>query len=245
MFLVLCSLFDTAAHWASRGLQALGLEPLLMVTTEMLSSAVPRKPGISRPGDPIALTLANGCTVSFSDRTVRGVLNRLVATPGPRPNTQAISGPDYTHPHMSAFCLSWLSSLSCPVLNRPTPQGFAGRYFHISDWEVLASQAGLVAEAEGQIGNGPAEIYRSKTHSQARMARVIVFQNQIFGSLLPDAIRKGCCRLAKLSGAPLLGIDFQTSPEGMWTFSKATPMPDLMIGGAALLQSLAAFLQSS
>jgi hypothetical protein len=244
MFLVLCSALDAAAHWAGRGLQALGLEPLLMLTTEMLSSAVPGKPGISRTGDPIAFTLANGCTVSFSDRTVRGVLNRVVATPEHRLSSLADADQDHAHPEMSAFCLSWLSSLSCPVLNRPTPQGFAGRYFQISEWPVLARQAGLVTTDDRQRRSDLCEIHEPITRSQERLARVIVFQNQIFGSLLPGAIRTGCCKLAKLSGAPLLGIDFQASAEDMWMFLKATPMPDLMIGGALLLQSLAAFLQS-
>jgi hypothetical protein len=239
MFLVLCSASDTAAHWASRGLQALGLEPLLMVTTEMLSAGMPGKQSASRAGDPIAFTLANGCTVSFTDRTVRGVLNRLVSAPFQGVNRLAIADRE-----MSTACLSWLSSLSCPVLNRPTPQGFASRYFHISEWPALARQAGLVVAANLQVGVDSHEICEFPPRSQARSTRVVVFQNQIFGSLLPEAIRKGCCRLAALSGAPLLGIDFHTSPGELWAFSAATPVPDLMVGGAPLLQSLAAFLQN-
>jgi hypothetical protein len=47
-----------------------------------------------------------------------------------------------------------------------------------------------------------------------------------------------------LSATPLLGIDFQISPGGAWTFADATPFPDLPRGGLALLDAIARALQA-
>ena len=52
-------------------------------------------------------------------------------------------------------------------------------------------------------------------------------------------IRQGCRRLAELSHTALLGVEFTTSSAGPWTFAGATPMPDLRLGGEALLDALA------
>jgi hypothetical protein len=72
---------------------------------------------------------------------------------------------------------------------------------------------------------------------------VFVVADQVVGATLPRHIRRGCRRLAELSHTALLGIEFTTDPAGPWTFAGATPVPDLRLGGEALLDALASALR--
>lgn len=243
MFLVLCSSIDVPAHWAGRGLQALGLEPLSVVTTEVLSSATQWEHRVSSMGECISFTLADGCIIS--DQSVRGVLNRLVAPAANHLNRTAIADRNYAHQELAAFYLSWLNSLSCPVVNQPTPQGLAGRFFHASEWTLLAGQAGLAVMPYRQNGNDlPGIGYKPLAPLNSKPVRVVVFGGQVFGFALPDSVQSGCCELATRSGTALLEIEFYATADHRWTFSSATPVADLTIGGTPLLQSIGRFLQS-
>ena len=94
---------------------------------------------------------------------------------------------------------------------------------------------------------------RSKTANSARrpsnaltltpLGTVFVVADQVVGATLPRHIRHGCRRLAELSHTALLGVEFATSSAGPWTFAGATPMPDLRLGGEALLDALASALR--
>jgi len=78
---------------------------------------------------------------------------------------------------------------------------------------------------------------------------VIVFEDEVFvsetrgpeirGVEIPPELRRCCCDFAKRCRTPLLGIDFFPTPASAWTFSHATPAPDLRVGGEPLLQALA------
>ena len=49
----------------------------------------------------------------------------------------------YVAAEMSAFLLSWLSALSCPVLNRPSPTCLSGPYWRPEQWARVASEVGM------------------------------------------------------------------------------------------------------
>jgi hypothetical protein len=72
---------------------------------------------------------------------------------------------------------------------------------------------------------------------------VFVVAGQVVGAILPRHIHHGCRHLAELSHTALLGIKFATGSAGLWTFVGATPMPDLQLGGEALLDALAGALR--
>ena len=78
--------------------------------------------------------------------------------------------------------------------------------------------------------------------SDTPVQTVFVVADQVVGTTLPHHIRQGCRRLAELSHTALLGVEFTTSSAGPWTFAGATPMPDLRLGGEALLDALASAL---
>jgi glutathione synthase/RimK-type ligase-like ATP-grasp enzyme len=67
---------------------------------------------------------------------------------------------------------------------------------------------------------------------------VIVLGNAAVGAPAPPPIAAACRRLAEMSGADLLGVDFIEGPLNAWTFAGANPMPYLTLGGAALIDAL-------
>lgn len=55
---------------------------------------------------------------------------------------------EYVAAEMTAFLCAWLSSLSCPVLNRPSPSCLCGPAWSPVRWLWCAAKAGLPAVAE-------------------------------------------------------------------------------------------------
>jgi hypothetical protein len=57
----------------------------------------------------------------------------------------ARSAEDHTYAvaEMSALLLSWLASLRCPVINKPSSRGLAGARRGLTEWMMLALKAGL------------------------------------------------------------------------------------------------------
>lgn len=242
MFLILCSSSDASALWASEGLRALGLGPLFLLTTEMFSSAVTWEHRVGNGGATLSLQLGGG--YGISDHTLKGVLNRLTGPPLGVIHQVASADRDYALQEMNAFYLSWLKSLSCPVLNPATPQGLPGRWFHISELVMLAHQAGLTTPTYRQTGSDAAEAgFRPLAPAQTLVQRVVVLCDEVFGAELPAQVRERCCNLAKVCRTPLLGVDLYATADDPWTFSHATPLPDLHVGGMRLLQGLVRLFQ--
>lgn len=237
MYLILCSSSDVSAMWAYQGLQAMGLGPLTLLTSEALSPMAAWEHRVGSGGSAVSLELDNG--YGFSDHTLRGVLNRLMGPPQAILPQVTPADREYALQELNAFYLSWLNSLSCPVLNPATPQGLAGRWYHASELVMLAHQAGLTTPTYRQSATDPLEAgYQPLAPAQATVARVVVLEGEVFGAELPEALREKCGALAQLCRTPLLGIDFYQSAESQWTFSHATPVPDLQAGGAPLLHAL-------
>jgi hypothetical protein len=105
--------------------------------------------GLSRPGwifDPErperSVAIIEDEVIQLGD--IRGVCTRLGAvTTGDLahvvPEERA-----YVAAEMTAFLLAWLSAMSCPVVNRPTPLNLAGPSWRSDQWARAAARAGLV-----------------------------------------------------------------------------------------------------
>jgi hypothetical protein len=237
MFLVLCASSDVPALWAYNGLQAMGLGPISLLTPEMLGAMGAWEHYVGNDGSRISFR-SDG--YGISDHNLKGVLNRLMGPPQTIIPQVVPADREYALQELNAFYLSWLSSLSGPVLNPATPQGLAGRWFHASELVMLAHQADLPTPAYRQSGHDPVEAgFQPLAPAQAPLQRVIVLEDQVFGAEISEQSRERCCNLAKLCRTPLLGIDFYQTPNDGWRFSHATPVPDLQAGGAPLLQALA------
>jgi hypothetical protein len=244
MWLVLCDTDDVSALWAYQGLKARGLVPLELVSAETLSYGLHWEHRLSGEQASVEIQLADGRQICGEQ--INGVLNRLLTIPTLHWRNASAIDRDYVIQELTAFYLSWLHALRCPMLNRPTPQGLSGQWRQESEWVWSAAQAGLPTPVYRQTSFDqidPMRGDRRLVQSSEAVKTVIVVDGCPVGAAAPAEVLDGCCRLAERSGTDLLGIEFVSGSAGDWTFVGATPMPDLRLGGRALLDALALALE--
>jgi hypothetical protein len=239
MWLVLCTTDDLPALWAARGLATRGLQPLEVVTVEALAYNRRFEHRLIAGRPSVKIELADGRVINGA--TVRGTINRMQIIPGSHLSTNA-KDRQYAAQELSALYLSWIYALPGKMLNRATPQGLGGACRHPSEWAWLANQAGLAVAPYGQSGLRGAPMPYSLT--RAANQTIISIDGVCCGAAAPAKVIAGCSRLSELSATKLLGIDFHVTPGGEWIFNKATPFPDLRLGGDKLLDALADALKS-
>jgi hypothetical protein len=243
-WLVLCDNNDLSALGAYQKLRDCGLEPLELIGGRELIFAVDWEHRLNGSTIYTSITLGDGRQLQ-SD-ALKGVLNRISYLPIGHWHAADQADKDYVRSEWSAFFLSWLSALPCPVINRPTPLGLFGRWRHESEWIWLAIRAGL-----------PVPTYRQSSYDRVRTelgegrlttnnkvhCSVVVFNGRVYGSDaggdIPDDIAGGCVRLAERASTELLGIQFSNSEKDGLSFLGATPFPDLRTGGMPLIEALA------
>jgi hypothetical protein len=113
----------------------------------------------------------------------------------------------YVAAEMTAFLLFWLSSLSCPVLNRPTPTCLAGPNLPWEQWCYVATKRGLSV--------APPDV--------DAVIKVTVVGDRCIGGGQAEATAARA--VAASVGATLLVVHFAEQPSG--TFVSADPWPDL------------------
>lgn len=238
MWLLLCHIGDLPGLWAYRELKLAGLEPLQLVTAETLAYSLLWEHRLSSDEALVRIQLTDGRVIRSDD--IHGVLNRLVSVPLDHWRLSAPADRDYAVQEFTAFYLSWLYSLPCPVLNRPAPLGLSGAWRHASEWALLAQRARLPMQPfrESSAASAAAEDGARLAPVHLPHKTVITVAGTTSGASAPAAIAEGCLRLATLAETPLLGVDFAIRPDGQWMFAGATPLPDLSLGGSALIQSL-------
>ena len=122
MWLMICSENDPSALWAFQGLQARGLRPFHLVTTEMLTRNTRWEHTVGVDGAQINITLADGRVID--NRQVRDVVNRM--THVPLEHLAGASDYDYAVQEYTALFMSWLNALPDPVFNGVDTQGLSG-----------------------------------------------------------------------------------------------------------------------
>jgi hypothetical protein len=240
LWLVLCATNDLAALWAARELGARGLQPLEIVTGEVLAYNQRFAHRLTAGQPDVQIKLSDGRVINSA--TVRGTLNRLQSVPSAHLDRASATDRQYAEQELFALHLSWLHRLPGMMLNRPTPQGLSGAWRHPSEWVWLAAQAGLLTMPYQQSDWRKAPGAAVQARNSART--IIVVKDICCGPTAPPSVAAGCLRLAQLSATSLLGIDFHLASSGDWVFTNATPMPDLRLGGSALADALARALQS-
>jgi hypothetical protein len=236
---VLCHTTDAPALWAYRGLRARGVKPIDLVSAEALSVALRWRHRINVDGTAAEIALADGRLIRSDG--IRGVINRIVSVPVTLWRHASEADREYVMQELTALYVSWLYALPCPVLNRPTVSGLGGAWRHESEWVRLAAWAGLptptyrrsTADAPG-VRDGEQWLMPSVLPTRT----VIVAAGRAFAPHAPAEVLNGCVRLATLSDTAILGVDFTVS-AAEWTFAGATPTPNLMSGGAPVLDVLA------
>jgi hypothetical protein len=233
MTFILCEPGDASAIWAAAELRQRGHDAQILFGSA-LAGAVGWDHRIEGRDASIRITLADGRILS--SEAPAPILNRLAFVP--TAGLRAAAGADYGYAvqEVFAFYLSWLHAWPGPVLNRPSPQGLSGSYRHPSQWAQLAARAGLPARPWEQSSSDSPELAWMAPPGEA--IAFAVGGETVLPPALPAAFAKPCARLSALAGTGLLGIAFVRDGDG-WTMSGATPVPDLMLGGAALADALA------
>lgn len=227
------------ALWAARGLRERGLLPLEIVSDKELAFSRRIAHTITNAQPAIEIALADGRVIEGT--AVRGTLNRLQQVPADHLGAASPKDRQYAQQELFALFLSWLHGMPGSVVNRPTPHGLSGSWRHWSQWSWMAGNCGLATNTYRQDEWG--ENGAGNTQAMANQT-VIVLDNGCFGPSRPAPVTEGCVRLAELSENRLLGVGFQITRENSWLVTAVTPLPDLRIGGQALLDALAGVLQS-
>jgi hypothetical protein len=253
VWLLLCTADDHPALWAAGRLRARGLDPLVVLTPELLHHSFRWQHRLGNDNAPsVAFTLADGRRIR--GEAIRGVLNRLTGLPPHLVEALPPADRTYALQEWAALHVSWLSSLEAPVLNLPVVHGLGGALRSEAEWVCLAAGAGLPtlpfrrsterrATAELLPSQCGAELQR-RAEGDARPpgARTIcVVDGAAIDGALPPDLKAGCARLGGLAGTRLIGVTLDVLNG---TFLTASPRPDLRIGGEALIDALCTALTS-
>jgi len=175
-----------------------------------------------RLGDPgSSAAVVSGRVVPVEEIT--GVLTRRPSileeelghiTPDDRP---------YVAAEMNAFLVSWLSSLRCTVLNRPTPLCLSGPNWRPEQWIHAAASIGIaVRPRHRQV---PASLdHPTDIPPEDDFVDVTVVGTRCLGTA-DERLKEGARRLAAAAGVGLLGVRFGLSSSGTY-FHAASSWPD-------------------
>ena len=81
----------------------------------------------------------------IATREIRAVITRIPAVGEAELAHVHEDDRAYAASEMQAFLLAWLSSLECPVLNRPSPSNLGGPLWSLAQWVQRARRLGVAA----------------------------------------------------------------------------------------------------
>jgi hypothetical protein len=109
---------------------------------------------------------------------------------------QSVEDHTYAVAEMSALLLSWLASLCCPVINKPSSRGLTGARRGPTEWMMLAAKAGL-----------PVQDSCFATSSRLFMRRDLVAHAPVSGADEENAYRRQPLAMATLGDSPALFLE--------------------------------------
>lgn len=132
---------ETAIRVYSRIRERIDSTSVRFISDDELSHALHWSHRVDSGGVETDILLASGQEIRSS--SIGLVFNRLIY-----PSLDYFSGSseqtiNYAHQEMYALWLSWLKSLSCPVVNPPTVYGISCQNRSLAEWLYLAGQAGF------------------------------------------------------------------------------------------------------
>lgn len=216
MILVLASAFDSRAQALVTGL---GPGEVRLMTPGDLSA-----PGwqyrVGRPRDGVAV--ASGQRLAQS--AIRGVFTRLPWIDPAELSHVAPQDRSFVASEMQAFLVAWLSQLTCPVVNRPTPLCLCGPGWRREQWLYAAAKVGLPVVTALRRHVLPPD--RDVAPLLAPPEVTVTVIGQTVTGTGEGAIRVGALRLAAMAGVDLLGLGFVRRHGGL-ALTSATLWPDL------------------
>jgi hypothetical protein len=158
-----------------------------------------------QPGEPSAPSRAVVGGEVTDAASIRGVLVRLPCVVSDDLPHIAPDDRSYVAAEMTAFLMAWLSGLTCPVLNRPTPGSLAGPCWARERWVRLAGAIGVPAQPVTRRASLGAD--EPPEDFVGRATTVTVVGRRSFGHA-EAALHGWALRLAGACGAELLAAHF-------------------------------------
>lgn len=177
-----------------------------------------------------------------SERDIRGVLVRRPWIFEQELVHIASSDREYVAAEMNAFLVSWLSHLSCPVLNRPAGTCLCGPNWRPQQWVQAAALAGMKVDPfRWRVPFGRKRAPAAVEPRAETSVKVTVIGDRCVGDA-DDSCVASARRLAAIAGTELLEIQL-ASAKGATRFQTANPMPSLE--DAEVAKAVCEFLLSS
>lgn len=214
MFVLLAGRHDEVAHglaerWAAEG--------VALLTPRELSVSGWRH-HLGSPSDSTAVI--DGRPVPVEE--LAGVLTRLWCVGIQDLSHIVPADREYVSIEMSAFLTSWLSSLKCPVLNRPTATCLAGPSWLPEEWTHRAARLGIpVRPIERRSALG----MEQPTPAAEERVRVTVVGARCLGAA-DETLRLHARRLAEHAGTGMLDVFFD-GDDACARFVGASLWPDI------------------
>jgi hypothetical protein len=168
---------------------------------------------------------------------ITGVLTRLPCVDAGELTHITPADRHYVAAEMTAFLASWLSGLTCPVLNRPTPACLMGPSWRREQWVHAAVQLGIPVvpvHRRAALTDGlPAEAL------EPHAITITVIGDRCFGEA-DRALMAQAQRLATAAGVGLLAAHF-SGPQGGASLLGADLWPD--ISCAAIADAILEYLR--
>jgi hypothetical protein len=175
------------------------------------------------PGD-IATSAAVVAGRLLATRDIAGMVIRLPAVLEQDLSHIIPADRAYVAAEMNAFLRFWLRELPCPMLNRPTPNGFAGPQWRHAQWVYTAARLGMpVLRYYRHIAFTGA--CAAKAHVPTEDVTVTIVGGQHVGAV-DEVLAKQARRLAEAAGVDLLAVRFNGAEAGS-CFVSANPWPDI------------------
>jgi hypothetical protein len=193
---------------------------------------------LSRPGWRYTGGVAHGQAVIdgqlIATREVRAVITRIPAVSEAELANVHEDDRRYAAAEMQAFLLAWLTSLECPVLNRPTPSNLGGPSWSVAQWVQTARRLGLAARPVRQrLVYAPGVPYGIDCRIDPSAVFVDVVGERAFlvSGRAPRAHEgwfvQAAIALARNAGAELLRVYFEHGSEQRPVFLEAALWIDI------------------
>jgi hypothetical protein len=177
-------------------------------------------------GDHAGLSHAVVSGRGWREDQLAGVIVRMASvTPSDLPHIVPADRA-YVAQEIHAFLAAWLCTMSCPVLNRPTPTCLAGEWWSPQTWIHKASRLGIpVARSEWSVVRGLRAKPALPVTGECPAASITVVGSQIIGEVSPS-IAHYARRLAQEAELELVTLRF-SSPNDDAQFIDASLRPNL------------------
>jgi hypothetical protein len=238
MIVVLCHPGDASASWLAGSMRELA-DTVELVTVEELVYSRRIVYRLDDAGSGGSVVLADGRTLC--PKAITGLVNRVAYVPTQHFARAVQTDRAYAEAELGAFLLAWIRGVAGRVINPPLPFALGGASFAPPALMHFAAMAGLPTGGFRASADLQEDSYPPLPATRA----ALVFDGRTYGALLPRALLDGCRRFGALTGAALMQIRFNQSPERGFRFVDASSAVDFRLGGKPLARDLAlAFARS-